>query len=159
MKSSILYLLPFVLFGFLLGSCNKDKDDSPSPSQSSEYFFECELGGTSFKASGLNAYAADFPSTYTMYGLGPDDFVVYVSVDKTLGIGTHPMDAFSNAYVSYGDGRVLSTILDGGSGTVSISEITEDKIIGRFDCKVIDFDDPTSSMEISNGKFEVEIRL
>ncbi|MEO1517719.1 MAG: DUF6252 family protein [Bacteroidota bacterium] len=159
MKRSIPFLLSIFFLAFFLSGCQKDKDDNPSPNiQNEEYFFECKLDGETFRAVGLNAYGTEFHDSYAMYGLGANDFVMYVSVDQSLGEGTHDMDQNTNAYVVYGNGRSYASLLDGGSGSVTITERTPTHLKGTFQATVVDFDNVNASMTVSEGKFEVLIR-
>ena len=152
-------VLFFALFlGLFFTSCKKDEKNEPSPNPTSSHYFSCEVAGTEFNINGLYAYAVNFDDTYNIYGVEEEGTSMYVAVDQTLEVGTHAFDDLSFALITFADGRSYNTLFDGGSGEVIVEEKTATMVKGRFHFTAISYDDFSETIEVKDGRFQVEFR-
>jgi hypothetical protein len=85
------YLIILLVFGLFLGCSKKDNVDASA-------YFKCKIDGVSYSITGVGAYATVFSATQNnIYGTEAVDTKItnartmYVSIESTLGVGTHPI--------------------------------------------------------------------
>ncbi len=148
----------FMLFALMLiaPACKKDKND--------DSFFSCKVNGTTFEVEGLGAYAFNFSSTFTIYGVSDIDGnasnnLIYMSLPTGSGKGTYTMDSGDkNGYYIDAAGGTYSTLWGQGTGTITIDEIDEKHVKGSFQFTPSNSDDETKKATITDGKFDVLFR-
>ncbi|MCB0641417.1 MAG: hypothetical protein KDC44_07240 [Phaeodactylibacter sp.] len=153
-------LLPVLVLGLTLASCKKAEDDLMDNKPTDEWYFSCEINGDDYYVAGqYNAYVADFTDEFLIYGVDAAGNTLYISVAKGLAEGTYTMDDEQVfAYVIYADATTYATLVEGGSGTLTISKFDGTEAAGTFNFSAPNFDDPTDTAVITNGKFNAQFR-
>jgi|JI7StandDraft_1071085.scaffolds.fasta_scaffold15070_1 Family of unknown function (DUF6252) len=152
MKKVLFLLLALTL---LAPSCKKGDSDSS---------FSCKIDGTDFKVEGLGAYAFDFSSYFTIYGVADingnsSNNLVYLSLPLNSTPGTYKMDSSDrNGYYIDPSGGTYSTLWGQGTGTITIDEISDTHVKGSFEFTPYNSDDETKKKTITGGKFDVLFR-
>lgn len=154
------YLLFLVI---LATSCNSSDPTDALGDDSS--FFKCTIDGNSHDISGFYAYAVEDESEFTIYGT--EDLIeneaaeiVYIVIEEDKGSGNYLLENGQDGIGYHTNQKgdfTYYTIPDGTSGEVNITEKTSSRIKGTFNFTAINPVDG-SSVQISNGEFDVEIR-
>jgi len=149
------HVLAVALLGALLfNACSKDDDSGKS-----DNFFTCEVDGTAFEVSGQEAYATASitePNEYRVYGVNfENNFTIYITLSKEKGTGEFTMDDDVFAYLVDENSTAYATLNEGGSGTVTVDELTDDSVSGTFSFTAVNFSDSTDTKTVTEGTFEV----
>lgn len=153
MKNTFLAL---AAFGLLLtfSACKKDNDKNST-------FFRFKVDGASFEATGLLAYAVDFSSENTFYGIKDQsgNESCYINVPATATPGTYTLDGGDyNAYYIDANDKSYSTHWGDGIGTLTIEEIDGSHAKGTFQFDCYDSATETLKKTITEGEFNVAFR-
>ncbi len=155
---SVLILLVFSLF---LSCSKKDSVDASA-------YFKCKIDGKAYSISGVGAYAVVFSATKnTIYGTEAVDTKIvnartmYISVDNTLGIGTHPITVktvclFEDTDKITYNSNFNNTLTE--KGTLTISEKTATSMKGTFSFQAFSFTNPVKKVVVTEGEFSVLFR-
>lgn len=153
MKKVLLLLLVLML---VAPSCKKGDDGGSS--------FSCKIDGTSFEVEGLGAYATEFSSQFTIYGVSDINGnssvnLMYMSLPLNSTPGTYKMDSSDRTgyYIDAAAGT-YSTLWGQGTGTITIDEIDDTHVKGSFEFTPYNSDDETKKKTITGGKFDVLFR-
>ncbi|MEM1328868.1 MAG: DUF6252 family protein [Bacteroidota bacterium] len=138
-----------------LWSCGKDNDLTDRSK-----FFECKVDGVGYEIKGLFAYAVEstIDGTIAVYGLkGDGSETIYVIIPEGAAEGTYNLgkEEDGNGYVVIDDVS-YTTVDDGGTGTVTVTKRKDNNVEGTFSFTAFTVDG--QSIEITDGKFEVEVR-
>ncbi len=135
-------------------SCNKD-------GSSSNTYFEFKVNGDQYKASGLLAYATEFSSDFTIYGIQDQNSkeVCFINLPKGIAAGTYALnDADHSGYYIGADDTTYSTFWGASSGSVTLEEIDAAHVKGTFQFTVFDSGTETIKKTLTEGKFNVNFR-
>ncbi len=161
MNSTIKFLFTLVVCTlFLTTACKKD-----DPVGGGSDMFSAKIDGDTFERTGFEAYATEsiVDPEYSIYGTNiieesdPDkQLTVYITLPDDKGEGTFDMDEDVFAYVVDGAGNAWATIVDGGSGVVTIDEFKDGEgVKGSFSFTAKSFTDD-SEREVTDGEFDVD---
>lgn len=162
MKFRLLLLLGL---SFLLTSCDKDEDPGGG-SGDSKYFFEVKFDGATFRAEGEDVAWADLDggtgNKLAIYGTdaptAPGARRVWIVLPEKQGVGTYDMAVGGDAIASFlKEGKVFSSGLVNGSGTLEITEQTADNVKGTFSFVGIGTDGGATK-DFTEGKFNVKLK-
>ena len=153
MKNVLLLLFTLML---VVPSCKKGNDSDGS--------FSCKIDGTNFEVEGLGAYAVDFSTHFTIYGVSDINGnssvdLMYLSLPLGSGPGTYTLDSSDkNGYYIDGTGNTYATLWGQGTGTITIDEIDASHVKGSFGFTPYNSDDETKKKAITDGQFDVLFR-
>lgn len=152
-------LLFLLLGGLFLQSCKKDTDVQPDTSTEKAYF-ECQINGVGYAALDFQAYAADFDTHINIYGIISDNLqdVIYIALPKGTTPGTYTLneDIYAVATIN---GQAYASYWGDGSGTVTVKEFDGTRFQGSFSIKLPNAQNTDEVLEITQGKYDVNIRL
>lgn len=156
----------FLFSALLFISCGDDDDNGGNGDSNDK--FECTIDGTSHKISGQYAWAA-------FVGSGEDLFAIYGSEDQTQSggfqnvflsfdggkptVGTHEMGLGKKAIgtiLNTRDNTTFISGLQGGGGSIEITEISDSRVKGTFSFTAVSTDGSTTK-KVENGTFDVRI--
>jgi hypothetical protein len=83
-----------------------------------------------------------------------------LTIGNATGAGTHSLNATaggdgSNLVVGSSTTAGWSTGFSGGTGTVTITSLTANRIVGTFTATAVPSQGSTSNLVITNGKFDI----
>ena len=157
MKTKFFLFLALVFTGLMSTSCKKDKDVTPDPVPV-EHFFTCKMDGETYHAEGFYAYAVDFDESINIYGATENlEDAIYIELPKGFTTGTHAFNDEFFAYVVFGE-SAQATLLEGGSGSITVDSFDGKNIKGSFSFTAVDFDDENHKVVVTEGTFDVDIR-
>ena len=151
MKNLITALLALSLLTF--AACKKETDTDSST-------FSCKIEGESFKVKGILAYAVNFSTSFTVYGVNEDNNTetVYITFPEGTKEGTYSLNGdYIGYYVDKND-VAYSNLWGAGTGTVTISEVDEKHVKGTFEFTAYDSDTEAVKRTLTEGKFDVAFR-
>ena len=156
MKKLAYFLVVLVVFT----SCSK-KDSEVGPENTAAGLF-CKIDGKDYAPDFSYAYSV-FDGTFGIYGLDSrTNAVVWITLPQKITTGTHSLSG--KGYEFRGDytlGTVAneqySTIVEVGSGSVTIDKITDTQVIGSFNFTGVN--NNGTKRTVSEGKFNVMFRL
>lgn len=155
---SVFYLITLMM---LITSCG---DDDGGSNGGGDGFFKCTVDGTAYDIQGQYAWAEL---------IADDLFVVYGSEDQTMAgfnnlfisfigrptVGTYDLsdsDIAIGTYLDTGSGETYLSALSGGSGEAEVTEITTDRVKGKFSFFAPKAND-SGLLEVADGEFDVRI--
>jgi hypothetical protein len=160
MKTTILSLIAVVL---LFSSCSKDADGV-----SASAYFKCKIDGKAYSISGVGAYATNFSATnYNIYGTEAADTKItnprtmYITIENSLGVGTHPIKGKTLALFEDTDKSAYNTNFNNTlpeKGTITITEKTATSAKGTFSFQAFTFTNPVKKIVVTEGEFSVLFR-
>ena len=159
MKNKLWSVFILVLF-FSCGS-----NDVPGNEENSSDFFECTIDGEKYRIEGTNAFATLVDTDlFGIYGneapnQSGDYKNVYITLpgEPTTGMIelTDPAAEASGVILDVGTSQSWLSVF-GGSGVLTITEKTSERIKGDFSYTCVNLDD-NSMIEVKDGKFDVRI--
>lgn len=160
MKKNIYLIIPLV-FSLFLGCSKKDSVDASA-------YFKCKIDGVSYSITGVGAYATVFSASQNnIYGTEAVDTKItnartmYVSIESTLGVGTHPIKGKTLALFENTDKTTYNTNYNNTlaeKGTITISEKTATSMKGTFSFQAFTFTNPVKKIVVTEGEFSVLFR-
>jgi hypothetical protein len=121
-----------------------------------------QIGGTSWSATGTITVSRSNPNFIGLAGTGFAGNAAYslvVGIANATGPGTHNLNVFAG-----GDGSSLivgstttgyGTAFTGGSGTLTITSLTSNRIVGTFSGTLPPSSGSAAPLVITNGTFNV----
>ena len=152
-----------------LGCGGGDDDDDGNPTGppgggATNGNFTVQINGTSWNATGtitVTRQQNNFVSVAGFGFAGSNGYAVAVGVTNGTSPGTHSLNAFGGG----GDGSSVViggtqtgwvTALQGGGGTITITSITANRIVGTFSGTAVYASGPTAgNLVLTNGQFDV----
>ena len=146
-------------------------DDDATPDNTGGDFFEATIDGTPYRSEGANAYATifDTDNSIAIYGTGTPGTEVYpimfLSFEDDfdgqegtyeMGLGKEAFGTYTNSGGEFTYGT--SSTNPAGTGTVTITERTDERVKGTFSFTAVDLTDETQTVSITGGKFDVGIQ-
>lgn len=150
MKNTIFILLSLLVF---TSSCKKDSDTDDKT-------FYCKVDGNAFEAKGLLAYAVNFSTSFTIYGVQGTSVqeTCHMTFPAGTGVGTYTFDDNIAGYYTDVNQVFYGTVWSDGIGTVTIEEIDAAHVKGTFEYTAYESANGVAKKEITNGKFNVNFR-
>ena len=143
-----------------LSACSKKSDDvTPATPAQTAAGVQVKVDGKLF-APDLNYALAAFPGRdyyYGIYGLdSKTSDVVVIALPYTVGEGTFPLNNVNIGMLSTAR-TSFSTVVSGGTGTVTITKKTATNVVGTFSFTAYD-DSGTQKSVLTEGSFNVAVK-
>ena len=146
----------------ILSSCDKE-DDGGSNSGGGDSF-ECEIDGTAHKISGKFAFAQKVDAeVFAIYGSEDQTKSgfknVYISMKSVPAKGVYDLsksDVGSGNILETSSGTLYNSNFPGGSGTLEVTEKTDNRIKGSF--SFVGATGQGAKKTVTKGKFDVSIK-
>jgi len=158
--------LAFIVTLTALGCGGGDDDDGnptgPPTGGASNGSLTAQINGTGWSATGTITVSRQSPNFIGLAGTGFAGSAAYslvVGIANATGPGTHNLNIYGG-----GDGSSLiigstttgyGTAFQGGSGTLTITSLTANRITGTFSGTLIPSSGSASSLVVTNGTFDV----
>ena len=167
MKSIFPFFFLFLCVCF--AACNDD-EAGPGGGDNGD-FFEATIDGAAYRATGAEAYATIFSAdnSIAIYGTGTPGTAVYpilfLSFEDgfdgqegtyAMGLGENAFGTYTNSGGEFTFGTASTN--PAATGTVTISARTDERVAGTFSFTAIDLVDGTTTVEVTDGKFDVGIQ-
>ncbi len=155
------FLMLLLLGGLFFQSCKKDNDVKPDPNPGTEeVYFKCLINEVSYMATDVEAYAADFDSHFNVYGILSDDLadVLYIALPKNTTPGTYDLGEEVYAVATIG-GEAYASYWGVGGGTVTVTDFDGTHFAGSFSLQLQNAQHSSDVLEITEGKFDVNLRF
>lgn len=140
----------FLFIGFccsiIFSQCEKDEEMIPSAS------FTCEINGTNYDLSS----GASYSDESSLIAAGIENINVGISIEKIeVGTFTGGEVGFSIGYFSkyYSAGNLSLSSNSGTSGKLTITNISNGRISGTFECYAKRISSEEAFITIKNGNF------
>jgi len=155
---SLQYL--FLALVLITSSCKKNKNEV----NSSDTFWKCEIDGQAYEITGQFAYAESFDVDSTIAVYGSEDptttgyQTVYISFKDSGVEGSYDLGLNGGAVgtiFNTGTGITYVSGLQGGGGTMNVSNVDADEVEGTFEFTAVNVADPNDTVVVSGGSFKV----
>lgn len=137
-------------------SCQKEEDDPVTPTTGTSTM-TLKYGGTSWNAS-LNAQGIKSGNTIVITGTGSDSKQAQVQLSNITSSGTYNVTASSGHTLRWTEStNPTDTFLANGvlgSGSITVTEISDAKIVGTFQFN--GFSAGGTTRNITDGKFSIK---
>lgn len=164
-----------LLLILLLVSCSEDQSDSPvEPGSSSTGQFNANIGSLEWEAETVSAYKQNnytrvngtqiiksTKSAYSSISVFID--ILYLKEPKLFGIGEDGnglnYSAHAKIEATLKDGSTVDTYIGqyiDGLSLLDVLEIDDKHILGKFEFRGFSNVNPTDSLEITNGSFNIK---
>ncbi|WP_460977719.1 Riean_0653 family protein [Spirosoma knui] len=162
MKNVRLLVLFSILGLFTLSSCSKKNDDvtpNPSGQQQNQNGFQVKIDGKSY-APDFQYALTSMPGKdgyYGIYGLdSKTDDVVVIALPNTAAEGTYTLNNVNIGMLNYAK-ESYSTVVEGGTGTVTIKKKTATEVSGTFSFTAFE-GTGKKKLTLTEGTFQVAFR-
>ncbi|WP_341225817.1 hypothetical protein [uncultured Arcticibacterium sp.] len=159
------YQLLLLLSSLVFTSCEEifeDTDLNPI------YFIECEMNGETFRAqtnnnASMHWFATPMESELVVNGnISSQDKIFNFNMFPSLGATRVPVGTNVNSYLSnisyFHDDKDYSALESGGDGYVDFEILTATNAEGTFEATLVNREDLSDIIEITNGKFKVKVK-
>lgn len=151
------------------GGGGSDDDDDGNPTGpptgggATNGSLTANIGGVNWSATGTVTVTRSSPN---FIGLGASGFTGSTAYALVIGIAnaTGPGSHNLNIYTGGGDGSSLivgsqttgyGTAFQGGSGTITISSLTANRIVGTFSGTLVPSGGTGANLAVTNGQFDI----
>lgn len=148
--------------------CGGDDDENGNPTGppgggATNGSLAAQINGTAWSATGTITVSRQQPNYIGLAGSGSAGNTIYgfaVGMSNATGPGTHNLNVFtggdgSSLVIANATGAGWTTALQGGSGTLTITSLTANRIVGSFSGTLIPAGHSAANLVITNGAFDV----
>ena len=142
-----------------------DDDGNPTgpPGGASNGSLTAQVNGTGWSATGAITVSRQQPNYIGLAGSGSAGNTIYgfaVGISNATGPGTHNLNVFSGGdgsslVIANSSGAGWTTSLQGGSGTLTITSLTANRIVGTFSGTLVPAGHTAANLVITSGTFDV----
>lgn len=125
--------------------------------------FSVQINGATWSATGAIAVSRQQNNVISFAGSGSaggTTYAVAVGVANATGPGTHSLNLFaggdgSNVIIGTSAGTGYTTALQGGSGTLTVTTLTANRIVGTFSGTAVPSGQGGANLVLVNGQFDI----
>lgn len=161
----VITLIAMVSLSGLVSCSKKSNDVTPNAqgqqqTQQNQTGFKVKIDGQDYVPDFQYALAGvpGKDGYYGIYGLNSKtDDVVVIALPNTAGEGTYPLNNVNLGMLNYAK-ETFSTVVEGGSGTVTIKKKTATEVSGTFSFTAYDGTATKKKRTLTEGSFSVAFR-
>lgn len=161
MKSLKLFFVLFLAIGFTLTSCDKDDDDNDEPNNTTGGELSATIDGNEWSAS-LSVGAVNSSGVISVTGSDANSNQLQISILNATSTGTYSLGGsmtnsnYGRWTTGTGQSDTYTTMLGQGSGEVTITELTADRVKGTFYFDALN--DQQQQVDVTSGSFNAKFQ-